>query len=175
MVVLLAVQVPIVLIPVTLAIILAATLLPIYRRLRARGWSPTSAAGTVTVASIVITTVVVVLTVVSLATQMGPIVAAASVGAGQAIASDPQLLAWLQPLVSSSSDFLRQAGQALVAGSVGLSVVCVIGVLLTAPEVVTHRWQVMIEGRRAPSVRVRRAAGRGLPPTTVLGVGRPHP
>ncbi len=59
-----------------------------------------------TVVSIVITTVVVVLTVVSLATQMGPIVAAASVGAGQAIASDPQVLAWLQPLVSSSSDFL---------------------------------------------------------------------
>jgi predicted PurR-regulated permease PerM len=129
--VLLAVQVPIVLIPVTLAIILAATLLPIYRRLRARGWSPTSAAGTVTVASIVITTVVVVLTVVSLATQMGPIVKAASDGAGQAVASNPQVLAWLQPLVSSSSDFLAQAGQAVVSGSVGLAVVCVIGVLLT--------------------------------------------
>ena len=129
--VLLAVQVPIVLIPVTLAIILAATLLPIYRLLRARGWSPTSAAGTVTVASIVITTVVVVLTVVSLATQMGPIVQAASDGAGQAVASNPQVLAWLQPLVSSSSDFLGQAAQAVVAGSVGLAVVCVIGVLLT--------------------------------------------
>ncbi len=129
--VLLAVQVPIVLIPVTLAIILAATLLPIYRLLRARGWSPTSAAGTVTVASIVITTVVVVLTVASLATQMGPILKAASDGAGQAAASNPQVLAWLQPLVSSSSDFLRQAAQAVVAGSVGLAVVCVIGVLLT--------------------------------------------
>ncbi len=129
--VLLAVQVPIVLIPVTLAIILAATLLPIYRLLRARGWSPTSAAGTVTVVSIVITTVVVVLTVVSLATQMGPIVQAASDGAGQAVESNPQVLAWLQPLVSSSSDFLRQAAQALVAGSVGLAVVSVIGVLLT--------------------------------------------
>ena len=129
--VLLAVQVPIVLIPVTLAIILAATLLPIYRLLRARGWSPTSAAGTVTVASIVITTVVVVLTVVSLATQMGPIVQAASDGAGQAVASNPQVLAWLQPLVSSSSDFLGQAAQAVVAGSVGLAVVSVIGVLLT--------------------------------------------
>ncbi len=121
--VLLAVQVPIVLIPVTLAIILAATLLPIYRRLRARGWSPTSAAGTVTVASIVITTVVVVLTVVSLATQMGPIVQAANDGAGQAVASNPQVLAWLQPLVSSSSDFLAQAAQAVVAASVGLAVV----------------------------------------------------
>ncbi len=129
--VLLAVQVPIVLIPVTLAIILAATLLPIYRQLRARGWSPTSAAGTVTVASIVITTVVVVLTVVSLATQMGPIVQAASDGAGQAVASNPQVLAWLQPLVSTSSDFLRQAGQEVVSGSVALSVVCVIGALLT--------------------------------------------
>ncbi len=129
--VLLAVQVPIVLIPVTLAIILAATLLPIYRLLRARGWSPTSAAGTVTVASIVITTVVVVLTIVSLATQMGPIVQAASAGAGQAVASNPQVLAWLQPLVSSSSDFLGQAAQAVVSGSVGLAVVSVIGVLLT--------------------------------------------
>ena len=129
--VLLAVQVPIVLIPVTLAIILAATLLPIYRQLRARGWSPTSAAGTVTVASIVITTVVVVLTVVSLATQMGPIVKAAGDGAGQALASNPQVLAWLQPLVSSSSDFLLQAGETVLAGSVGLAVVIVIGVLLT--------------------------------------------
>ena len=129
--VLLAVQVPIVLIPVTLAIILAATLLPIYRLLRARGWSPTSAAGTVTVASIVTTTVVVVLTVVSLATQMGPIVQAASVGAGQAVASNPQVLAWLQPIVSSSSDVLLHTAQAVVAGSVGLAVVCVIGVLLT--------------------------------------------
>ena len=129
--VLLAVQVPIVLIPVTLAIILAATLLPIYRLLRARGWSPTSAAGTVTVASIVITTVVVVLTVVSLATQMGPIVKAASDGAGQAVASNPQVLAWLQPLVSSSSDFLGQAASAVLTGSVGLAVVIVIGALLT--------------------------------------------
>ena len=129
--VLLAVQVPIVLIPVTLAIILAATLLPIYRLLRARGWSPTSAAGTVTVASIVITTVVVVLTIVSLATQMSPIVQAASAGAGQVVASNPQVLAWLQPLVSSSSDFLGQAAQAVVAGSVGLAVVSVIGALLT--------------------------------------------
>ena len=129
--VLLAVQVPIVLIPVTLAIILAATLLPIFRRLRARGWSPTSAAGTVTVASIVITSVVVVLTVVSLATQMGPIVQAANDGAGQAIASNPQVLAWLQPIVSSSSDFLAQAAQAVLAASVGLAVVMVIGALLT--------------------------------------------
>ena len=129
--VLLAVQVPIVLIPVTLAIILAATLSPIYRLLRGRGWSPTSAAGTVTVVSIVITTVVVVLTVVSLATQMAPIVKSASDGAGQAIASDPRVLAWLQPLVSSASDFLRQAAQAVLAGSVGLAVVSVIGVLLT--------------------------------------------
>ena len=129
--VLLAVQVPIVLIPVTLAVILAATLSPIYRLLRARGWSPTNAAGTVTVVSIAITTVVVVLTVVSLATQMAPIIKAASDGAGQAIASDPPVLAWLQPLVSSSSDFLRQTAQAVLAGSVGLAVVSVIGVLLT--------------------------------------------
>ncbi len=129
--VLLAVQVPIVLIPVTLAIILAATLLPVYRLLRARRWSPTSAAATVTVASIVITTVVVVLTVVSLATQMGPIVQAAGDGAGQAVASNPQVLAWLQPLMSSSSDFLGQAAQAVVSGSVGLAVVSVIGALLT--------------------------------------------
>ena len=130
-VVLLAVQVPLVLIPVTLAMILAATLSPIYRLLRARGWSPTGAAGTVTVASVVITTVVVVLTVVSLATQMGPVVKAASDGAGQAAASNPQVLAWLQPLVSSASDFLAQAAQAVLAGSVGLAVVVVIGALLT--------------------------------------------
>ena len=128
--VLLAVQVPIVLIPVTLAIILAATLSPIYHLLRARGWSPTSAAGTVTVVSIVITTVVVVLTVASLATQMGPIVVAASNGAGQAVASNPQVLAWLQPLVSSASDSLAQAAQAILAGSVGLAVAIVIGALL---------------------------------------------
>ena len=129
--VLLAIQVPIVLIPVTFAIILAATLSPIYRMLRTRGWTPTSAAGTVTVASIVITTVVVVLTVASLATQMGPVVKAASDGAGRAVAANPQVLAWLQPLVSSSSDFLLQAAQTVLAGSVGLAVVSVIGALLT--------------------------------------------
>ena len=129
--VLLAVQVPIVLIPVTLAIILGATLAPIYRLLRARGWSPTRAAGMVTVASIVITTVVVVLTLASLATQMGPIVTAASDGVRQAVASNPQVLAWLQSLASSSTDVLLQASQAVLAGSVGLVVVSVIGVLLT--------------------------------------------
>ncbi len=128
--VVLAVQVPIVLIPLTLAVILAATLSPIYRRLRARGWSATTAAMTVTVTAIVITTVVVVLTVVSLATQMGPIVKAASAGAGQAIGSTP-LLAWLQPLVASSSGFLVQAAQTVIAGSIGLAVVSILGVLLT--------------------------------------------
>ena len=127
----LAVQVPIVLIPVTIAIILAATLSPIYRLLRARGWSPTSAAGTVTAVSIAITTVVVVLTVGSLAAQMGPIVAAASAGAGDVVESYPQLLAWLQQLVSSSSDFLGQTAQAVLAASVGLAVASIIGVLLT--------------------------------------------
>ncbi len=129
--VLLAVQVPIVLIPVTLAIILGATLAPIYRLLRARGWNSTRAAGMVTVASVVITTVVVFLTLVSLATQMGPIVTAASDGVRQAVTSNPQVLAGLQSLTSTSTGVLLQAAQAVLAGSVGLVVVSVLGVLLT--------------------------------------------
>ena len=163
--VLLAVQVPIVLIPVTLAIILAATLLPIYRLLRTRGWSQTSAAGTVTVASIVITTVVVVLTVVSLATQMAPIVTAANDGAGRAVASNPEVLAWLQPLVSSSSDFLAQAAQAVLAASVGLAVVIVIGALLTfdfmrdGPRFWSFATSRLAEWRR---VEVDAAGGRAI-------------
>ncbi len=90
--VLLAVQVPLVLIPVTLAIILAATFAPVYRRLLARGWTPTNAAATVTVATIAITTVVVILTVASLATQMEPVVQAAMAGAQQLVGSSSDTL-----------------------------------------------------------------------------------
>jgi putative heme transporter len=129
--VLLAVQVPMVLIPVTLAIILASTFAPAYRLLRARGWSPTNAAATVTVATIAVTTVVVVLTVVSLATQMEPVVQAATAGAQQAVGSSSETLAWLQPVVATSGDVLREAAQALIAGSIGLTVIVIIGVLLT--------------------------------------------
>ena len=84
-----------------------------------------------TVTSVVITTVVVVLTLASLATQMGPIVTAARDGIRQAAATNPQVLDRLQSLASSSADVLLQATQAVLAGSIGLVVVSVIGVLLT--------------------------------------------
>ncbi len=129
--ILLAVQVPVVLIPVTLAIILASTFAPAYRLLRDRGWSPTNAAATVTVATITITTVVMVMTIASLASQMEPVVAAAVAGAQQAIDSSSDTLAWLQPVVATSSDVLREAAHDVIAGSIGLAIVMIIGVLLT--------------------------------------------
>ena len=83
-----------------------------------------------TVTSVVITTVVVVLTLVSLATQMGPIVTAGGRNrAGRRHESPGARLAAVARI--ELADVLLQATQAVLAGSIGLVVVSVIGVLLT--------------------------------------------
>jgi predicted PurR-regulated permease PerM len=109
-----AVQVPIVVLPLVLGIVLASTLLPLSRRLEARGWSKGRAALGSTVGATLGVIVIVGLTIVSLAGPAGDVVSKAVAGAG------------------SSSDAVGGNGGALVAlvGEFGAGVlVTITGVL----------------------------------------------
>ena len=92
-----AVQVPIVVLPLVLGIVLASTLLPLSRRLEARGWSKGRAALGATLGATVGVVLIVGLTIVALAGPANDIVSNAAAGA------------------TSSSDALGGQGGALVA------------------------------------------------------------
>ena len=104
-----AVQVPIVVLPLVLGIVLASTLLPLSRRLEARGWSKGRAALGATLGATVGVILIVGLTIVALAGPANDIVSNAAAGA------------------TSSSDALGGQGGALVALVEGFGA----GVLLT--------------------------------------------
>ena len=76
-----AVQVPIVVLPLVLGIVLASTLLPLSRRLEARGWSKGRAALGATVGASLGVIVIVGLTIVALAGPASDIVSNAAAGA----------------------------------------------------------------------------------------------
>jgi predicted PurR-regulated permease PerM len=92
-----ATQVPIVVLPLVLGIVLASTLLPLLRRLEARGWAKGRAALVATVGATLGVAVIVSLTIVSLAGPASDLISTGSAGA------------------SSSSDALGGNGGALVA------------------------------------------------------------
>ena len=76
-----AVQLPAVVIPIVLAIVIAATLSPLARRLRRRGWRPTTAALAATGGAFLITTAIMLLALWQLVAQAGQIATTADQGA----------------------------------------------------------------------------------------------
>ena len=108
-----AVQVPIVVLPLVLGIVLASTLLPLSQRLEARGWSKGRAALAATFGATLGVVLIVGLTIVALAGPASDIASNAAAGA------------------TSSSDALGGQGGALVALVEGFGA----GVLLTIASV----------------------------------------
>ena len=76
-----AVQLPAVVIPIVLAIVIAATLSPLARRLRQRGWRPTTAALAATGGGFLIATAILFLALWQLVDQAGQIATTADQGA----------------------------------------------------------------------------------------------
>jgi putative heme transporter len=76
-----AVQLPAVVIPIVLAIVIAATLSPLARRLRDRGWRPTTAALAATGGGFLITTAILLLALWQLVDQASQIASTANQGA----------------------------------------------------------------------------------------------
>ena len=77
-----AVQLPAVVIPIVLAIVIAATLSPLARRLRERGWRPTTAALAATGGGFLIATAILFLALWQLVDQANEIATSADPGGG---------------------------------------------------------------------------------------------
>ena len=116
---------------VVLAAVLAATLAPAASALRRRGLGSTPAALGATVGLIAGIGVILVLTIVSLARDMGEIVAQATAGASSASVSAGGSLDWLTGLVATVSGGALGAVVAFAAMPTGLVFVCVLAGILT--------------------------------------------
>jgi predicted PurR-regulated permease PerM len=122
-----AVRVPEVVLPIVLALVLAATLDPAAQVLRRRGWSRGVAALTVTGGTMLGITAIVIATV---ATMIGPLqemVATAEIGADQGVLDD----VGLRDLVHSLSSGLLADVAGLVGALASLAVILLLATLLT--------------------------------------------
>ena len=125
------IQVPLVVVPVVLAIVLAATFLPLVDRLLQRGWGRNRAALAITGGAFLIITAVLVATTFVLVVQLQPIVAQASAGASKVASSAPAALGGVQSATTEASGTLIKAGATVVAGSASLVIIVVLATLLT--------------------------------------------
>ncbi len=121
-----AVSVPIVVIPLVLALILAATFGPAVDAVRQRGLSRTRASLFVTVSSAVVVVVVLALTVLAIAGSMDELVGQAAAGAEKAgLGSVPP------DVVTAFGAGLIQNAALLLSGLVGLSIAILLAMMLT--------------------------------------------
>ena len=121
-----AVSVPIVVIPLVLALILAATFGPAVDAVRQRGLSRTRASLFVTVSSAVVVVVVLAVTVLAIAGSMDELVGQAAAGAEKAgLGSVPP------DVVSAFGAGLVQNAALLLSGLVGLSIAILLAMMLT--------------------------------------------
>ena len=122
-----AAQAPLVIVPVTLAIILAATLDPVTAALRRRGRSRGVAAALVTAGTALVVTGIVVITMATLVGPLREILATAEAGAEEGILGS----VGLDDLVSVLSSGLLQEVAGLVAGIGQLGIALLLATLLT--------------------------------------------
>ncbi len=111
-----AVQLPAVVIPIVLAIVIAATLSPLARRLRDRGWRPTTAALAATGGGFLITTAIMFLALWQLVDQASEIATSASSGGGSVDASAGFLAGSAAALAGAAGSGLLKTVADLVAG-----------------------------------------------------------
>jgi putative heme transporter len=126
-----AVQVPIVVIPLVLGIVLAATLTPLAEALRRRGWSQGRAAITSVLGATIAVFVIIALTVVSLIGSADEMVATASAGAASANTSTGGNAGAVVELVQKFGlGIVLTIGSAL-SELAGIAVIILLAILLT--------------------------------------------
>jgi len=125
------IQVPLVVVPVVLAIVLAATFLPILNGLTQRGWGRNRAALTITAGAFLIISVILAATTFVLVEQLQPIAAQASTGASKIASAAGGALGGVESATTETSDALLKAATALVASTASFVVIVVLATLLT--------------------------------------------
>jgi predicted PurR-regulated permease PerM len=126
-----AIQIPIVVLPLVLGIVLASTLAPLSNRFEARGWSKGRASLVATVGASLGVIVIVTLTVVSLAGPASDIVANATTGAQTSNDSVGGVAGPLVSLVQTFGSGVLVTIAGVLSSLAGLVVVVFLAVLLT--------------------------------------------
>jgi predicted PurR-regulated permease PerM len=126
-----AVQVPIVVIPLVLGIVLSATLAPLAAILRRRGWPAGRAALAATLGATVAVVGIIALTVVSLADSADEIKATASAGAASADASTGGNAGALVGLADRFGGGVAGTVVSAISSLAGIGVIVLLSVLLT--------------------------------------------
>jgi len=124
-------QLPLVVVPVVLAIVLAATFLPILNVLMQRGWGRNRAALAITAGAFLIITVVLAATTFVLVEQLQPIAAQASAGASKIASAAPAALGGVESATTEATGTLLIATTSVVAGTASFVVIVVLATLLT--------------------------------------------
>jgi len=125
------VQVPLVVIPLVLGIVLAATLAPLGARLERRGWSPSRAALAATLGAAAGVVLIVGLTLVSLAGPASDMIDQAIAGAGSADTSAGGNAGVLVSLVETFGSGILSTIASVLSGLSSLAIVLLLSTLLT--------------------------------------------
>jgi predicted PurR-regulated permease PerM len=163
LVVQIAVRLPVVVVPGVLAIVIAATLAPVVKRLRGAGWSPSAAAAGITVGTAVVVTAVLAVSVVWTIGPLGDIVATAIDGA------DETGLEWLESLVEAVGSGIIVDIARLLGALLGFVLASLLALLLTFYLLRDGGawWQRSID--RLDAARRARVDGAGRRAVEVLG------
>jgi len=157
--------IPIVILPLTLAIIFAATLQPLVSRLVDRSWRRSTAALVATSLSLIVIVTILALAVVSVATNLDEIGVTATAGARSVATTAGPIAEWLPGIVSAARSTIIGAASPFASDAFGLAFAIGVGAMLCllalrdGPEIwrgVTLR---LPEGRRAG---VRAAGSRAI-------------
>jgi predicted PurR-regulated permease PerM len=125
------VQVPLVVVPVVLAIVLAATFLPILNGLIQRGWGRNRAALAITAGAFLIITGILAATIFVLVEQLQPIVAQAATGASKIADTGGGALGGVDSTTDEATGALVKAAASVAASTASFVVIVVLATLLT--------------------------------------------
>ncbi|MFL5777315.1 MAG: AI-2E family transporter [Chloroflexota bacterium] len=124
------VAIPMVVIPLTVALILAATFVPLVHGLEGRGWKRGPAAVAVTGGGFLLVVLITLLAVASLAGQAQAIATASAAGASSVDQAASGTVGWLGNVVSGAGTTVVVATAFLIAGLASLAVVLILAALL---------------------------------------------
>lgn len=133
-------SIPLVVAPLLLAAILAASVLPLVGVLRRRGWSNQRAAMAVTGGSVLTIIAIVVVAIVALGPGLSDAIGGAVTGAGEADEGTGGVLGWLETATSQIGSSIIGVATDVLAAVSSLAVVLVLAALLT--------FYVLRDGRR---------------------------
>jgi len=128
--ILLIAQIPLVIVPILVAVILAATVAPLARSLVSRGWSPSRAALAVTGGAFVVIIGIVAIAFIYLAGPLSQAIGAAVQGAAAAGETTSGALGWLVPLAETFGGSILLFAGDLLAVTAAFVLVLVLSPLL---------------------------------------------